>query len=108
VVRINPRNSNGAKLRELTGTTPDGNTAAGVMDEVSRNPTSQLTLADLAALMASLRSRAAATNLPINFCCCPGRCRKFLLLAICAIALTETLNDHTLAGDTYPCAKYFK
>jgi mono/diheme cytochrome c family protein len=40
----------------LTGATPDGDAASEAMDEVIRNTTSQLTPADLAALMAYLRS----------------------------------------------------
>ena len=46
----------GSKEFLLTSTTPDGETAAGIMDEVIRNPTSQFTPADLAALIAYLRS----------------------------------------------------
>jgi len=40
----------------LTGITPDGKAAGGVMDEVIRNTTSQLTPGDRAALIAYLRS----------------------------------------------------
>ena len=40
----------------LTGATPDGDAANETMDEVIRNTTSRLTPADLAALMAYLRS----------------------------------------------------
>jgi mono/diheme cytochrome c family protein len=40
----------------LTGVTPDGDAAAGAMDEVIRNTTSRLASDDLAALMAYLRS----------------------------------------------------
>lgn len=47
-----------AEIREflLTGLTPDGDAAAGAMDEVIRKTTSQLTPQDLAALIAYLRS----------------------------------------------------
>lgn len=47
-----------AELKEflLTGLTPDGDAASGLMDEIIRNTTSQLTPGDLAALIAYLRS----------------------------------------------------
>ena len=49
---------NDGELKEflLTGATPDDDTANETMDEVIRNTTSRLTAADLAALMAYLRS----------------------------------------------------
>lgn len=40
----------------LTGLTPDGDSAAGMMHEIINNSTSQLTPEDLAAVMAYLRS----------------------------------------------------
>lgn len=47
-----------AELKDffLTGATPDGDAVSGAMDEVIRNTTSQLTPADVAALIAYLRS----------------------------------------------------
>src|SRR5258706_7698452 len=55
-----------ADLKEflLTGATPDGDAAAAPMDEVIRNTTSRLTAADLAAVMAYLRSLAPLPDEP--------------------------------------------
>ena len=49
---------NDAELKEflLTGATPDGDAANATMDEVIHNTTSRLTAADLAAVIAYLRS----------------------------------------------------
>lgn len=48
----------------LTGATPDGDSAAEPMDEVIRNSTSRLTAADLAAMIAYLRSLPAIADEP--------------------------------------------
>lgn len=55
-----------ADIREflLSGATPDGDAAADPMDEVIRNSTSKLLPADLAAMIAYLRSLAAIPDEP--------------------------------------------
>jgi mono/diheme cytochrome c family protein len=55
-----------ADLKEffLTGATPDGDAAADPMDEVIRNSTSKLTPADLAAVIAYLRTLPAIADEP--------------------------------------------
>jgi mono/diheme cytochrome c family protein len=60
------KNWSDAELKEflLTGATPDDDAAAEPMDEVIRNTTSRLTAADLAALMAYLRSLAPLPDEP--------------------------------------------
>ncbi len=48
----------------LTGATPDGDAADATMDEVIRNTTSRLTTADLAAMIAYLRTLPPLENEP--------------------------------------------